>query len=103
MAAAEQLVNGRRRKASARTTVILAWSVNELTADDRRRLLPTLIELSTCNARVLVIEPLDDMPEGTLGFRATGEIEREEYDQVLTPALRQAIDAGGGLRTLYLI
>ena len=50
-----------------------------------------------------MIERLHDMPQGTLGFRATGEIEREDYDEVLTPALRQALDAGGGLRTLYLI
>jgi hypothetical protein len=26
------------------------------------------------------IERLDDMPPGTLGFRATDEIEREDYD-----------------------
>jgi hypothetical protein len=49
------------------------------------------------------IKRLDDMPPGTLGFRATDEIEREDYDEVLAPALRAALEAGGGLRTLYLI
>jgi hypothetical protein len=32
-----------------------------------------------------MIERLHDMPLGTLGFRATGGIQREDYDQVLTP------------------
>jgi hypothetical protein len=42
------------------------------------------------------------MPPGTVGFRARGEIEREDYDNVLTPELNRAIDAGE-LRTLYVI
>jgi SpoIIAA-like len=50
-----------------------------------------------------VIERLEDMPPGTIGFRATGEIEREDYDDVLAPELRRAVEAGGGLRTLYVI
>ena len=50
-----------------------------------------------------MIEPLPDMPPGTIGFRAVGEIEREDYDEVLVPALRRAVEAGGGLRTLYVI
>jgi hypothetical protein len=52
---------------------------------------------------VAVIERLTDMPPGTLGFRAAGEIEREDYDEVLVPELRRAVEGGGGLRTLYLI
>ena len=43
------------------------------------------------------------MPAGTLGFRAAGDIEREDYDDVLVPELRRALDQGAGLRTLYLI
>ena len=50
-----------------------------------------------------MIERLEDMPPGTLGFRAAGEIEREDYDEVLVPALRRAVESGGGLRTLYVI
>jgi hypothetical protein len=50
-----------------------------------------------------VIERLRNMPPGTVGFRAAGEIEREDYDEVLGPELRRAVEAGGGLRTLYLI
>ena len=50
-----------------------------------------------------VIERLTDMPSGTIGFRTAGEIEREDYDEVLVPALRRALEAGGGLRTPYVI
>lgn len=42
------------------------------------------------------------MPPGTVGFRVTGEIERKDYDSVLTPELNRALDAGP-LRTLYVI
>jgi hypothetical protein len=50
-----------------------------------------------------MIERLQDMPEGTLGFRATGEIERSDYTDVLVPELHAAVEAGTGLRTLYVI
>jgi SpoIIAA-like len=50
-----------------------------------------------------MIERMADMPAGTIGFRVTGEVEREDYDNVLVPELRKAIEAGGGLRTLYLV
>ena len=50
-----------------------------------------------------MIERLADMPQGTVGFRAAGEIEREDYDEVLVPELRRAMEAGSGLRTLYVI
>ena len=43
------------------------------------------------------------MPEGTLGFRVTGEVEREDYTEVLVPDLHRAMEAGRGLRTLYVI
>ena len=50
-----------------------------------------------------MIEPLADLPQGVLGFRVAGEVHREDYENVLTPALKGALDSGGGLRTLYLI
>jgi hypothetical protein len=50
-----------------------------------------------------VIERLDGMPVGTVGFRAAGEIEDDDYEKVLVPELRRALEAGGGLRTLYVI
>jgi SpoIIAA-like len=50
-----------------------------------------------------MIERIAEMPAGTVGFRVAGEVEREDYRDVLVPELRRALDAGGGLRTLYLI
>jgi hypothetical protein len=50
-----------------------------------------------------MVERMADMPAGTVGFRVAGEIEREDYDEVLTPELRRAVERGGGLRTLYVI
>lgn len=49
-----------------------------------------------------MIERLTDLPPGTVGFRVTGDIEREDYENVLTPELERALKAGP-LRTLYLI
>ena len=50
-----------------------------------------------------MIERLDDMPVGTVGFRVAGEIEDDDYEDVLVPELHRALEAGGGLRTLYVI
>lgn len=50
-----------------------------------------------------MIERLDGMPAGTVGFRAAGEIEDDDYEEVLVPELRRALESGGGLRTLYVI
>jgi hypothetical protein len=42
----------------------------------------------------LMIERLEDMPEGTIGFRATGRVTRDEYRELLLPAMRSAAEAG---------
>jgi hypothetical protein len=41
-----------------------------------------------------MIEPLDGMAPGTIGFRATGRVTRDEYRDVLLPAMRAAVEAG---------
>jgi hypothetical protein len=41
-----------------------------------------------------VIEALEGMPAGTIGFRATGRVTREEYRDVLLPPMRDAAEAG---------
>jgi hypothetical protein len=46
---------------------------------------------------------LHDMPEGTLGFRATGKITRADYADVLVPELHKVVEGDGKLRTLYVI
>jgi SpoIIAA-like len=50
-----------------------------------------------------MIERITEMAAGTVGFRVAGPVEREDYRDVLVPELPRALDAGGGLRTLYLI
>lgn len=49
-----------------------------------------------------MIERLNDMPPGTVGFRVVGQVEREDYYNVLTPELNRALKAGP-LRTLCVI
>jgi hypothetical protein len=49
-----------------------------------------------------MIETLEGMPPGTLGFRATGHVTREEYRDVLLPAMREAAEAGE-VRMLFAI
>ena len=41
-----------------------------------------------------MIEPLQEMPDGTIGFRASGRVTREEYREIVLPAMRAATEAG---------
>jgi hypothetical protein len=49
-----------------------------------------------------VVEPIEEMPPGTIGFRAVGEVTREDYREVLEPALRGAVERGE-VRMLYVV
>jgi hypothetical protein len=50
-----------------------------------------------------MVERLTDMPEGTIGFRVDGDVEREDYTELMRPALEEAMASGQPLRTLYVI
>jgi hypothetical protein len=50
-----------------------------------------------------MIEPLSDMPPGTIGLVATGDVTREEYANVLAPTLRAAIESCARLRLLFQV
>jgi hypothetical protein len=41
-----------------------------------------------------MVERIDDMPAGTIGFRASGKLGRDDYREVLEPVLRQAAESG---------
>lgn len=41
-----------------------------------------------------MVEPLADMPAGTIGFRAAGHVTAQEYKDVLLPAIKGAVDSG---------
>jgi hypothetical protein len=47
-----------------------------------------------------VIERIDEMPVGTVGFRFSGEVSRKDYDEVLIPALVKAFDSANPVRCL---
>ncbi|HEV7882117.1 MAG TPA: STAS/SEC14 domain-containing protein [Solirubrobacteraceae bacterium] len=50
-----------------------------------------------------MVELIPGMPPGTLGFRVSGRLTREDYVDVLVPPLRRAVEAGERLRVLYAI
>lgn len=41
-----------------------------------------------------MIERIEEMPPGTIGLRAAGKLSREDYREVLEPALREGIESG---------
>ncbi len=47
-----------------------------------------------------MIEQLENMPEGVLGFDFTGEISRSDYEETLIPLLREAVESEDGVRCL---
>ena len=47
-----------------------------------------------------MIEILEGMPDGVIGFRASGKLTAEDYTQVLAPALERATAGGGRIRIL---
>ncbi|MBS1880818.1 MAG: STAS/SEC14 domain-containing protein [Actinobacteria bacterium] len=49
-----------------------------------------------------MVEPIADLPAGTFGFRAHGELTRADYDERLIPPLREAL-AAGAVRLLVVV
>ena len=49
-----------------------------------------------------MLETIEGMPTGTVGFRAIGKLTREDYREQLVPALEQAMEAGE-VRMLYVL
>ena len=49
-----------------------------------------------------MIERIDGMPAGTVGLRASGKLSRDDYRNVLEPALEQGV-ASGELRLLFVL
>ena len=43
------------------------------------------------------------MPPGTIGFEAVGEVEDDDWEDVVEPVLRAEMAAGNKLRLLYLL
>ena len=50
-----------------------------------------------------MLRKMDDMPTGTIGFEAIGEVDDDDWERAVEPLLRREIAAGGKLRLLYLL
>ena len=50
-----------------------------------------------------MIERIADMPPGTLGFVLSGHVTRADYQRVLEPPLREAIERDERLRLLFQV
>ncbi len=50
-----------------------------------------------------MLRGITDMPAGTFGFEAIGEVEDDDWEETVEPVLRQEIAAGRNVRLLYLI
>ena len=50
-----------------------------------------------------MLRHITDMPEGTIGFEAVGEVEDDDFEEVVEPILRREIAEGHKLRLLYLL
>src|SRR4051794_15929278 len=53
--------------------------------------------------RPTMLKRLSDMPTGTIGFEAVGEVEDDDWERSVEPQLRQTMAGGGDLRVLYLL
>ena len=49
-----------------------------------------------------MITRIADMPAGTIGFEAVGEVTASDYETVLAPAVKEAF-GGGKVRLLYVL
>ncbi len=49
-----------------------------------------------------MITRLEDLPDGVVGLRASGEVTADDYRDVMVPALDEAL-ARGGVRLLYVL
>lgn len=46
---------------------------------------------------------IDDMPPGTIGFEAIGEVEDDDWERAVEPLLRDEMADGRKIRLLYLL
>jgi hypothetical protein len=50
-----------------------------------------------------MLRRMTDMPAGTIGFEAIGEVEDDDWEDAVEPLLRREIAEGRGVRLLYLL
>jgi hypothetical protein len=52
---------------------------------------------------MLMLRQMTDMPVGTIGFEAVGEVEDDDWEDAVEPVLRDEIAEGHKVRLLYLL
>lgn len=50
-----------------------------------------------------MIRTLDDMPPGVLGLEAIDDVEKDDYEDVVLPAIENAIAEHGKVRLVYVL
>jgi SpoIIAA-like len=50
-----------------------------------------------------VLRAMTDVPAGTIGFEAVGEVEDDDWERAVEPVLRREIADGRKVRLLYLL
>ena len=50
-----------------------------------------------------MLRRMTDVPVGTIGFEAVGEVEDDDWDETVEPVLREEIAGGRKLRLLYVL
>ena len=50
-----------------------------------------------------MLRPIGDMPAGTIGFEAVGEVEDDDWEHAVEPVLRREIADGRKVRLLYVL
>ena len=50
-----------------------------------------------------MIQLIEGAPEGVLAFEAVGEVDAEDYEDVLKPAIEEALEGGSRLRFVFEI
>ena len=50
-----------------------------------------------------MLRRMDDMPTGTIGFEAVGEVEDDDWEDAVEPVLRREMADGRKVRLLYLL
>ena len=51
----------------------------------------------------MMLRRIADMPAGTIGFEAIGEVEDDDWEEAVEPVLRDEIASGQKVRLLYLL
>jgi len=50
-----------------------------------------------------MLRPIADMPAGTIGFEAVGEVDDDDWEEAVEPVLRREAAANHKVRLLYLL